>query len=187
MTNALRFKVLGAAVLVLTVGSTDAASTGPRKAGAAVGAAPPACATAHVRGVTPRAVLLLAQGAARSATFRELVEALEASDVIVWVETDPLGRPSQLRFVGAAPSVRFLRITIDNLLVPDDLLLPWLGHELQHAVELARAPEAASPAGVREYYRRHGLKALDGSFCTEAVQRVSVVVENELALPRPGQ
>ncbi|MCX6551429.1 MAG: hypothetical protein NTY02_10565 [Acidobacteria bacterium] len=114
-----------------------------------------AAAAAHVRGADAKARLLLRDGAARSATLSGLLDALESSDVVVHVETGALDRPGRLLFVTAGPDCRFLRISIK---VPgrDADLIAWLGHELQHAVEIAAAPEVRDQNGVMDLYRRIG-------------------------------
>jgi hypothetical protein len=128
-------------------------------AGAAAAAAPlpdaQEPAGAHVRGADPKARLLLQDGAARSTTISRLLHALESSNVIVYVETGVLDRPGRLLFVTAGPDCRFLRISIR---VPgrDADLIAWLGHELQHAVEIAAAPEVRDQNGVMDLYRRIG-------------------------------
>ncbi|MBE3099112.1 MAG: hypothetical protein IMZ44_18510 [Planctomycetes bacterium] len=111
---------------------------------------------ARVRGVDAKARTLLREGAARSATFRRLLDALEPSDVIVYVETGVLDRPGRLLFVTATAECRFLRISIR---VPgrDADLIAWLGHELQHAVEIATVREVREQTEVLGLYRRIGL------------------------------
>lgn len=181
MCDVCRRTVLVAAMLVTLEGSAAAGSS-PAQLPAATDACgrSDASSTGHVRAVTPKAAGLIEQGCARSATFRQLVEILERSDVIAWVETGYLRRPSQLNFAGVSPRARFLRITI-RVPAVDDELLPWLAHELQHAVEIASAPTVTSAAAVREFYVRHGQAGPDGGACSRAAQSVSVVVGLEIA------
>ena len=116
----------------------------------------PLVPAARVRGVDAKARTLLREGAARSATFRRLLDALEPSDVMVYVETGVLDRPGRLLFVTATAECRFLRISIR---VPgrDADLIAWLGHELRHAVEIAAVREVRDVNGVLGLYRRIGL------------------------------
>ncbi len=100
----------------------------------------------HVRGLTPRAGALIGSGLTASASFRALVDRLNDSDVIVYVKDDPfLPRTlaAQLTFLSAAGDFRYLIVR----------LAPWhthrqqvasLGHELQHAVEVADRRQVVS-------------------------------------------
>src|SRR5262249_49621780 len=106
-------------------------------------AAPPHVANpyAHVRPIQKDAEALIAEGMAQSPTFRRLVNELEQSDVIVYVDLRPDMRDSiggSLRFLGKSATHRFLRIQVNRADAPI-WRVALLGHELQHAVEVARA------------------------------------------------
>lgn len=137
--------------------------------------------TARVRALDARSAALLETGTRRSPAIQQLVEELERSDVIVYVETGLLGYSGRTLFVGASAEARFLRITLD---VPemDDRLLAWLGHELQHAAEIARAPDARSPEAVRQLYLELGHGVSGDGVCTPEAQRMTSQVAIELAL-----
>jgi hypothetical protein len=121
----------------------------------------PASATEHVpgpsrlRAADPAAAALLRGGMARSATFRAIVETLEGSDLIVYVETRPIRLPGQLQLLAPTPGCRHVRISMRTPGV-DTELVAWLGHELWHAVELAGAPQVRDQAGLVDLYRRIG-------------------------------
>jgi hypothetical protein len=160
----------------------------PAAAGPAQGAQEPSTARAglvlpaHVRGADAKARLLLQEGAARSATFRTLLEALASSDILVYVETGALDRPGQLLFVTAGPDCRFLRISIR---VPgrDADLIAWLAHELQHAVEIAAARDVRDGHAVLRLYQRIGLAdRLTGE--SAAAQEVWARVRDEVLFGR---
>jgi hypothetical protein len=137
--------------------------------------------TARVRALDARSAALLETGARRSPAIQQLVEELEQSDVIVYVETGLLGFSGRTLFVGASAEARFLRITLD---VPemDDRLLAWLGHELQHAAEIARAPDVRSAEAVRQLYLSVGHGVSGDGVCTPEAQRMTSQVAIELAL-----
>jgi hypothetical protein len=120
-----------------------------------------AAAVSRVRGADPGARAILVAGMARSASFRALVEALEGSDLIIYVETRALKLSGQLQFVGANPGGRYVRISVR---VPgrEDELIAWLAHELRHAVEIAQAPEVRSQASLTALYRRIGSFNISG-------------------------
>jgi hypothetical protein len=169
---------LGLAALLLLV-AAHAALTAP--ASAAEERPAPAPITTRIRAMDPRAGALLEMGASRSPTIRQLIAVLEESDVVIQVETSFLGHPARTAWIGASPTARFLRITLD---VPemDDRLLAWLGHELQHAVEIAQAPAITSHASLLQHYRRIGFAAVGAhGMCSTEAQRVTVRVRVEIA------
>jgi hypothetical protein len=110
---------------------------------------------AHVRGADAKARMLLREGVARSATFRRLLDVLQSSDVVVYVETGVLDRPGRLVFVTAGRDCRFLRVSI-RIPGRDADLIAWLAHELQHAVEIAAAREVTDQHAVLDLYQRIG-------------------------------
>ncbi len=160
----------------------EAAALLPATAEAAGQGPPPSDAglTAHVRGMDQRAATLLDAGRSRSATFRRLCDDLEASNVIVLIETGTAGPtlPAEITFQGTSHTARFLRVTLTGT-VPEkeDERLAWLAHELQHAVEIASAPQVVSPATMRHFYRKWGV-------CTRDAVRVRYAVMWELSLNR---
>jgi len=112
----------------------------------------------HVRGADSHARELIESGAAGSRTFSQLLERLAASDVIVYIKTvDRLrgGVTGQLMFATAAGNWRFLRI---ELLMDGSLTdrISALGHELQHAVEVADAPRVRDPDTLAALYLHIG-------------------------------
>jgi hypothetical protein len=119
---------------------------------------------------------LLAESAQASPTVRRLVEALEQSDVVVFLEVRDRvsnGR-AQLTFVGGRGGVRWLRMAIDaGQQVRQQIA--FLAHELQHAVEVARAPEVQDIDGFRRLYERIGRPLGAGHFETDA----AVAAENQ--------
>jgi hypothetical protein len=137
-------------------------------------------AEGHVRATDPRAGRVLQEGAAHAATFGALLDAIERSDVRVYVETGDFERPGALYFAGATGDSRFLRV---RLRAPGQRVMdmvPWLAHELQHAVEIASAPDVRDERRVLGLYRSIGMTG--GSACeTLAAQRVWARVRDEMA------
>ncbi len=109
----------------------------------------------HVRASDTTATRLLGDGMRLSPTFRHLVETLEKSDVIAWVETRPIALPGPVMLVAATGGWRHVRITIRRPGL-DGELIAWLAHELQHAVEIARAPDVRTQDALRRLYERIG-------------------------------
>ena len=136
---------------------------------------------------------LFVSGRVKSATFRALAERLERSDVIVHVEPSPRGSRSDvagtLRFVATAGGYRYLRITIAAHL-PRNRAVAMLGHELQHALEVADDPSVVDLAAFESLYRRIGDRC-DGAgrlrrFDTEAARKVERRIARELREPAGG-
>ena len=126
-------------------------------------------ATSRIRALDEKSAALLQAGNARSATFRLLSEAIERSDLVVYVETRPLPLPGQLQFVSAMPGGRYLRVSVRVPGVDNDLL-PWLAHELWHAVEIAGAPEVRDQVSLVRFYAR-----IPGGFRTGSTAKMDVM------------
>lgn len=105
----------------------------------------------------------IAAGYRRSPTFRHLVDVLEASNVIVYAERRIVRRHGggAISFVTESDAFRYLRITLDAELSPE-LLVALLGHELQHAVEVAEAPWVVDQASYFALYRAIGRASCAG-------------------------
>lgn len=126
------------------------------------------------------------QGYAQSQTFRALVATLEASDVIVHVVTS---RALQTQVSGATRFVtrqggwRYVRIELSASLTQKSRT-SVLGHELQHAVEIANCGATTADA-VLAFYRTSGMKAttlVDGWESEDAL-RIERRVWSELGRP----
>jgi hypothetical protein len=121
-----------------------------------------AAAPSRIRAGDASAASLLRSGMARSATFRAIVEVLERSDLIVYIETRPARLPGQLQLLNASPACRHVRVSVRTPGL-DTELVAWLGHELWHAVELAGAPEVRDQAGLLRFYERIGMTGTSGT------------------------
>ena len=144
--------------------------------------------TPHVRPASPAAHALLTEAVAKSALVNTLIERIEASDVFIYVEitNSPDILLARTRLVAAAPGVRFLRITLNAHVPPWDRL-PLLGHELQHAVEIAGDDNVRDDEGIRRLYRRVGFAGGIDKYETDAARDVERRIRLELAraMPRP--
>jgi hypothetical protein len=106
----------------------------------------------HVRGTDEASTTLIRDLVARSATGRELVERLDRSDLVVYVRrrlftTTMLN--GRIGFVRADCSRRYVAIEIA---APRNYVeeLASLGHELQHAVEIAGEPDVCDATALGE-------------------------------------
>lgn len=137
----------------------------------------------QVRPLDDVAEVAYQQGRRQSATFRSLIGELEQSDVIVHVVATR-GLQAQVvgvtRFVAHQGNWRYIRIELSAALAPKSRI-SVLGHELQHALEIARSG-ADSAGGVLTLYRTTGIKAptlVDG-WETTAAQDVERRIWREL-------
>jgi hypothetical protein len=139
---------------------------------------------AHVRPLTPSAAELLDRAASRSAIVRAQLEQLERTDVVVYVVDSMSGSGGEIRalleFVSCAAGIRYLVVRIDRWrLAPNDAVA-WLGHELQHAMEIAADTSVRSAAQMARLYRTIGWEGPTGQFETEQARKAGHHVLNEL-------
>ncbi len=135
----------------------------------------------HVRSSNPAIVAALVEAQERSATFRSLVEIIEKTDGIVYVERGRCGHgvPACLSHsVISGDGYRLLRILVDGT---SDLvaLIATIGHELRHAVELLTEPTVRTMAAAYAYYAREFPNS-GHAFETPAAIRTGAQVEREL-------
>jgi hypothetical protein len=97
-------------------------------------------------------------GVSRSPTFRHLVQTLERSDLIVYVEPSSSVDGGYLRFATVAGQSRWVQVVV-NPKRPINQILAMIGHELQHAIEISEAPSVVDEATMAGLYRRIGVKS----------------------------
>ena len=96
----------------------------------------------RVRALDRDVAAAVADGLRRSPTFARLVAALNRSDVIVYIEmvhTLPPTTSGRMVLTTKDNRFRYVRIQVASRLFPAELIAV-LGHELQHAVEVAAQP-----------------------------------------------
>lgn len=162
--------------------------------------APPAAASdpaalKNVRPLDSTAALFLQFGTQESERFRDLVERLEASNVIVYVEVRQDSRQpvkGGLTFVGEADGLRWVRAVVDSGTTSrartfQDIvrLTSILGHELHHAVEASEAPTLADVGEFERYFRAIGVDEGPAILDTLAAREAGRAVADELR--RPGR
>lgn len=142
-----------------------------------------ASSASHVRSTDPKILTLIDAGISRSAAFRNLIAMLNESDVIVYIEPK-LTRQGLAGYLShhvvARGQYRYLRIVIE-IAGSERRLVSLLAHELQHAVEVARAPEARDSESIERLFSRLAIKFGCGISCfeTKAAMHVEHVVEKE--------
>ena len=137
----------------------------------------------RLRPLTNLAAEFVSRGRDGSPTFRSLVDRIERSDVIVYVDLEhrkPGAPDGTTRLLNASRYFRFLLVSINQDLAPGRLVA-MLGHELQHAVEIADSPGIRDAAALARYYRDEGIFELrDGCVCSEAAREAGRRVRGEL-------
>lgn len=101
---------------------------------------------------------LIREGDARSATFRAMVDEIQASNAVVMIQFG-LCAKGQVRscvsHVGGSAHTRTIRILISPR-TTHDRLIATIAHELQHALEIIRQPDITTNDQVLSLYRRIG-------------------------------
>ncbi len=112
---------------------------------AGVGARDRTIAGPHVRALGPDGATVIAGAQQKSATVRELLDQLQSSDLVVYVNVVPLPADSPesgLSFISTSKMARFVLVTLSSGAAADRRI-ELLGHELQHAIEVAGQPWVA--------------------------------------------
>ena len=134
-----------------------------------------------IRPLDHSATVTLARAAQRSAHVRALLAELGETDVIVHLEMSrqlPGGIGGTTRFISSRGGYRYLRISIASDLRPE-ARIAMLGHELQHALEIARS-RARDVATLRRFLHQQGYRINGSYFETDAARAVELAVRREL-------
>jgi hypothetical protein len=142
----------------------------------------------HIRTRDAGLAGLVDEGVRRSSLFRALRDRLERSNVIVYLEHRvlPFQLSGRLSLIGASQRWRYIRIEIDCRQAIGAQIAA-LGHELQHAVEIAdAAPSITDARSLQSLYGAIGF-AHDGDrrqFESDAARRAGLRVRRELLAAR---
>lgn len=144
---------------------------------------------AHVRCLDRLATQLVAEATGLSPTVRRLIAEIERSDVIVYVRLDQAvdRYTADTRLLTSVPGARYALIELSPLSPKGDLI-PLLGHELWHAVEIARAKDVHNADDMRRLFRQIGwASATKDRFETPAALLAGRQVRHEVAAAgKPG-
>ena len=111
----------------------------------------------HVRSSNSELSALIKQAGERSATFRDLVDTINASDSLVFVEAGDCRHGVRACFVSvtATKSYRYMRVVVDTRKADSDLM-GSIGHELRHTLEVIAEPDIRNNAAKYFFYQQIG-------------------------------
>lgn len=138
-----------------------------------------------VRPLDHSAQATLARALEKSRLVRSLLRDLAATDVIVHVELSrhlPSGIGGTTRFVASRGGRRYIRMTLSSYLRADDRVA-MLGHELQHAREIAQSAAHDRPM-LERFLAGRGYRVNGMYFETAAALQVERDVRRELRSSR---
>jgi hypothetical protein len=135
---------------------------------------------------------LFDHGVTQSPTLSALVEKVEASSILVFVEGDmrmPERLGARLTFVTSINGVRYVRVDI-NCMLAQRRQVALLAHELQHALEIAERPDIVDVEAMESMYEDIGFQSFENGrhrgFETDEALEVQEMVDRELgARTRP--
>jgi hypothetical protein len=138
---------------------------------------------AHVRSASTVIVALIERGARESATFRRLVDDVNASDGIVYVQEGHGLDRAHACFIGVsiAGSSRALWVRVDlTTSDPDGYVIGSIAHELRHTLEVLAVPSVTSTGAMQSFYRWAGFKGSARGYETQAAIDAGNAVRSEL-------
>ena len=139
-------------------------------------------ANPRVRSENPRIAPRITAASAASVTFRGLVEAINGTNGIVYVESGQCGHGVQAclthRIHVAEPN-RFLFIKV-NLRRDCTELMGAIGHELHHALEVLREPGITTTQEMFLHFHDGMSMSSTGRFETSAASEAGLQIEREL-------
>jgi hypothetical protein len=117
----------------------------------------------------------------RSATFRKLMQAIEATNGLVYVVRGRCGhrvRACLVLWMGVTDQYRILRVVVEDAR-PEVEAMASIGHELTHALEVLSDPSVVTSHGMFALYKRNGAIQRE-TFETDEAIATGNAVFNEL-------
>lgn len=124
----------------------------------------------HVRCLDARSSELLTHALEASPTVTRLVDSLQTTDVIVLIRvgTSMARLSAGTEFMSATPGARYLLIELQPF-ASEDELMSLLGHELEHATEVAAALDVRDDAGMERLFKLIGFpSSIEDGYETQA-------------------
>jgi hypothetical protein len=138
--------------------------------------------TTRVRSEYPAIAAAIVEANEHSPVFRSMVDALEATDGLVYVREGVcrIGVRACLAGVHSASPIRLVYIKVETRKAVGCELMASLGHELQHALEVLWNPKVVDNRSLAHFYLRAGPTGDADRFETEAAVRAGLLVEKDL-------
>jgi hypothetical protein len=136
----------------------------------------------RVRSENPLLSAAIVQGAQRSTTFRRLIEAIDATDGLVYVMEGTCGqgvRACLHMSLELSGKNRLLRILVNPRRAPGCELIASIGHELQHALEALSNPNLRTSFGHSSFFHQIGPEGSPRRFETPEAIEVGLTVGKE--------
>ncbi len=140
-----------------------------------------AAQAARVRGADAASQTVIDRARSRSPTVAACLLELDSSDVVVIVTVTfmPGSRGGHLQMLASTPGGRYLVVRLDVTRSPEEQI-ELLGHELQHAKEVAKASDVKDQAGLVKLMARIGRRTWSGTYETDEAVRIGRVVRQEV-------
>jgi hypothetical protein len=135
----------------------------------------------RVRSSHPSIAALIIEGRERSTTFRRLVDTIDATDGIVYIEEGTCFhsvRACLMMTVTVAGSNRILRVLVNTRTAEWDLI-GSIGHEMRHAVEVLSDPHVKDNSAIYFFYQRQSSSGR-AAFETDAAVQAGLDVRAEV-------
>ena len=137
--------------------------------------------TPRVRWENPLIGRTIAEGRERSTTFRGLIDAIDATDGVVYVLEGKCGqgvRACLHMSVELSGANRLLRVLVNPRRAPGCELIGSIGHELQHALEALRNPRIRNGFAMSSFFHQIGPEG-PRRFETPEADRIGSAVARE--------
>jgi hypothetical protein len=135
-----------------------------------------------VRSENPMIADAIARGIERSPIFRRLIETINATDGLVYIDEGACGRGVRaclLHSVTISGQYRLLRIIVTTRKAPGCELVASIGHELQHALEALSDASVRSGSQIFHFFQREG-PTDSMSLETNAAREMGLNVQREM-------
>jgi hypothetical protein len=135
----------------------------------------------HVRSSNAAIVVAIERATEASATFRHLVDVINASDGVVYVEDGECTERVRACFtaVTVAGPLRMMQVIVNARRVDSELMVS-IGHELRHTIEVIDSPSVRNNADKYFLYKQIGTPGLGGGRETQAAVDAADAVRSEL-------
>ena len=134
-------------------------------------------AVPRLRPLTESTKIVIERGLRQSPSFRELVERLQRSDVVVYVDEDYFQSKAlagQLSFLTRAGGYRYVRVRL-QWRSHDSQQIATLAHELQHALEIAGRPDIVDHESMARAFADFGHQRPPGSGAVESFETTAAM------------